>query len=99
MCGWGKRNSPISFRDFNGLARVCLAAVSGRMLCMWPREKACRNIRQRVREVARSFPSNGRVVPLLHSPSAAPSARLSDASGCVPAPGKKEKVTFLMGTP
>jgi len=33
----------------------------GRMLCMWPREKACRNIRQRVREVARSFPSNGRV--------------------------------------
>src|SRR5260370_13493332 len=33
----------------------------GRMLCMWPREKACRNIRQRVREVARSFPSNGHV--------------------------------------
>jgi RNA-directed DNA polymerase len=32
----------------------------GRMLCMWPREKACRNIRQRVREVARSFPSNVR---------------------------------------
>ena len=28
---------------------------------MWPREKACRNIRQRVRAVARSFPSNGRV--------------------------------------
>ena len=35
--------------------------ASGRMLCMWPREKACRNIRQRVREVARSFPSNGLV--------------------------------------
>jgi RNA-directed DNA polymerase len=33
----------------------------GRMLCMWPREKACRNIRQGVREVARSFPSNGHV--------------------------------------
>jgi RNA-directed DNA polymerase len=33
----------------------------GRMLCMWPREKACRNIRQRVREVARSFRSNGHV--------------------------------------
>ncbi len=33
----------------------------GRMLYMWPREKACRNIRQRVREVVRSFPSNGRV--------------------------------------
>jgi len=33
----------------------------GRMLCMWPREKACRNIRQRVREVTRSFRSNGRV--------------------------------------
>ena len=33
----------------------------GRMLLMWPREKACRNIRQRVREVVRSFPSNGRV--------------------------------------
>jgi hypothetical protein len=31
------------------------------MLCTWPREKACRNIRQRVREVARSFPSNGHV--------------------------------------
>ena len=30
----------------------------GRMLLMWPREKACRNIRQRVREVVRSFPSN-----------------------------------------
>jgi RNA-directed DNA polymerase len=35
--------------------------ASGRMLCMWPREKACRNIRQRVREVTRSFPSNGHV--------------------------------------
>jgi len=33
----------------------------GRMLCMWPREKARRNIRQRVREVTRSFPSNGHV--------------------------------------
>jgi RNA-directed DNA polymerase len=30
----------------------------GRMLLMWPREKACRNIRQRVRDVVRSFPSN-----------------------------------------
>jgi len=27
----------------------------GRMLLMWPREKACRNIRQRIREVVRSF--------------------------------------------
>jgi len=26
---------------------------------MWPREKACRHIRQRVREVVRSFPWNG----------------------------------------
>ena len=33
----------------------------GRMLLMWPREKACRNIRQRMREVVRSFPSDGRV--------------------------------------
>ncbi len=33
----------------------------GRMLLMWPREKACRHIRQRIREVARSFPSNGQV--------------------------------------
>jgi group II intron reverse transcriptase/maturase len=33
----------------------------GRMLLMWPREKACRNIRQRIREVTRSFPSNGPV--------------------------------------
>ncbi|HVI78076.1 MAG TPA: group II intron reverse transcriptase/maturase [Candidatus Acidoferrum sp.] len=33
----------------------------GRMLYMWPREKACLNIRHRVREVVRSFPSNGRV--------------------------------------
>lgn len=32
-----------------------------RKLYMWPREKACRNIRQRVREVVRSFPSNERV--------------------------------------
>ncbi len=30
----------------------------GRMLLMWPRKKACLHIRQRVREVARSFPSN-----------------------------------------
>jgi len=29
-----------------------------RMLYMWPREKACNHIRQRVREVVRSFPSN-----------------------------------------
>jgi RNA-directed DNA polymerase len=33
----------------------------GRMLYMCPREKACRNIRQRVRELVRSFPSNWRV--------------------------------------
>jgi Group II intron, maturase-specific domain/Reverse transcriptase (RNA-dependent DNA polymerase) len=33
----------------------------GRMLLMWPRSKACCNIRQRVREVVRSFPSNGPV--------------------------------------
>jgi RNA-directed DNA polymerase len=33
----------------------------GRMLLMWPREKACRNIRQRVRDAVRSFPSNGQV--------------------------------------
>src|SRR5579863_6191061 len=33
----------------------------GRMMLMWPREKACRNIRQRVREAVRSFPSYGQV--------------------------------------
>lgn len=33
----------------------------GRKLLMWPREKACRHIRQRIREVARSFPWNGQV--------------------------------------
>ncbi len=33
----------------------------GRMLLMWPRVKACRNIRQRVRDAVRSFPSNGQV--------------------------------------
>ncbi len=33
----------------------------GRMLLMWPRSKACCNIRQRVREVVRSLPSNGPV--------------------------------------
>src|SRR5579863_2504244 len=33
----------------------------GRMLLMWPREKACRNIGQRIREAVRSFPSNGQV--------------------------------------
>jgi len=31
------------------------------MLYMWPREKACNHIRQRVREVVRSFPSNVQV--------------------------------------
>ena len=29
----------------------------GWLLYMWPREKACRNVRQRVREVVRGFPS------------------------------------------
>lgn len=38
-----------------------LRKAPGRMLLMWPREKACRHIRQRIREVARSFPSNGQV--------------------------------------
>jgi RNA-directed DNA polymerase len=33
----------------------------GRMLLMWPREKACRNVRQRAREAVRSVPSNGQV--------------------------------------
>lgn len=33
----------------------------GRLLYMWPREKSCRNIRQRVREVVRSFPSSERL--------------------------------------
>jgi Group II intron, maturase-specific domain len=33
----------------------------GRLLYLWPREKACRNIRQRAREVVRSFPSNERL--------------------------------------
>ena len=33
----------------------------GRLLYMWPREKACRHIRQRVREVVRSFASNERL--------------------------------------
>jgi RNA-directed DNA polymerase len=33
----------------------------GRMLLMWPRSKACCNIRQRTREVVRSLPSNGPV--------------------------------------
>jgi RNA-directed DNA polymerase len=33
----------------------------GRMLYMWPRAKACAHIRQRIREVVRSIPSNGPV--------------------------------------
>lgn len=33
----------------------------GGLLYMWPREKACRNIRQRVRETVRSFPSSERL--------------------------------------
>jgi len=37
----------------------------GRMLLMWPRTKACRNIRQRVREVVRSFPSNESVTAVI----------------------------------
>lgn len=31
----------------------------GRPLYLWPREKSCRHIRQRVRDVARSIPSSG----------------------------------------
>jgi group II intron reverse transcriptase/maturase len=33
----------------------------GRLLYLWPREKACRHIRDRVREVVRSFRSNERL--------------------------------------
>jgi RNA-directed DNA polymerase len=33
----------------------------GRMLLMWPREKACRHIRHRVREVVRSFPPDRQI--------------------------------------
>ena len=35
--------------------------VPGRMLYLWPRAKACRHIRQRVREVVRSFRSSERL--------------------------------------
>ena len=34
--------------------------AAGRMLLMWPRTKACRNIRQRVRDVVRSLPMTSR---------------------------------------
>ena len=37
----------------------------GRKLLMWPREKACRHIRQRIREVVRSFPWNGQVAQVI----------------------------------
>jgi len=37
----------------------------GRMLLMWPRTKACCNIRQRVREVVRSIPSNETVTAVI----------------------------------
>ena len=37
----------------------------GRMLLMWPRSKACCNIRQRTREVVRSLPSNGPVAAVI----------------------------------
>ena len=40
-----------------------------RMLYMWPRKKACQHIRDRVREVVRSFPSSatiGEVIRKLH---------------------------------
>jgi len=37
----------------------------GRKLMMWPRDKACRHIRQRVREVVRSYPSDGPVGMLI----------------------------------
>ena len=37
----------------------------GRMLLMWPRTKACRNIRRRVREVVRSLPSNEPVTAVI----------------------------------
>ena len=39
--------------------------AAGRMLLMWPRTKACRNIRQRVREVVRSLPSNEPVTAVI----------------------------------
>ncbi|MCP5110709.1 MAG: hypothetical protein GY953_07740 [bacterium] len=37
----------------------------GRMLYLWPRAKACSHIRQRVRQVVRSFPSNERLAAVI----------------------------------
>ena len=37
----------------------------GRLLLMWPRTKACRNIRQRTRAVVRSIPSNETVTAVI----------------------------------
>jgi hypothetical protein len=45
-----------------GFRGFAFRKAPGRMLLMWPREKARRNIRQPVREAVRSCPSNGQVV-------------------------------------
>src|SRR6266404_6596713 len=57
------------------------------------------DLSRRLRHRPRTVSGVGKLLPLLQSPASAPGARLSDAGGPVPAPPKKEEVTFIMGAP
>src|SRR5271167_1177402 len=57
------------------------------------------DLSRRLRLRPRTVSGAGKLLPLLQSPASAPGARLSDAGRSVPAQGKKEKVTFIMGAP
>src|SRR5450432_2161908 len=57
------------------------------------------DLSRRLRHRPRTVSGPGKLLPLLQSPAAAPGSRLSDAGRSVPAQGKKEKVTLIMGAP
>src|ERR1700686_3776757 len=57
------------------------------------------DLSRRLRHRPRTVSGVGKLLPLLQSPAATPGARLSDAGRSVPAQGKKEEVTFIMGAP
>src|SRR6202163_5010946 len=97
------------------LGRLPRSAEEARYLHQygWPRSRARQrfhrapvalfevrvDLSRRLRHRPRTVSGVGKLLPLLQSPAATPGARLSDAGRSVPAQGKKEEVTFIMGAP
>src|ERR1700688_2590099 len=97
------------------LGRLPRSAEEARYLHQygWPRSRARQrfhrapvalfevraDLSRRLRHRPRTVSGVGKLLPLLQSRAAAPGARLSDAGRSVPAQGKKEEVTFIMGAP